>query len=486
MGKAENNSIKLNMFLNSIRGILGVIFPLITFPYVSRILGAENLGKYNFANSVISYFLLVSALGVYSYAVREGARFRDDKEKLNKFADKLFSLNIWSTIVGYLLLVLTIIAVPKMQEYTILLGILSFQIVFKTLSVEWIYTIYEDFLYITLRSIIIQIVSLGLMFIFIHNTTDYYKYAVIVTIASGGSSAFNFIHVRKYIKFKIVTNLNLKVHLKPIMLIFATSLAISIFVSSDTTILGFMCDNITVGVYSVSVKVYTIIKTVLTSVLAVTIPRLAFYLGVNDKTKYKDTLNDLFSTTISLAVPAMIGIFVLSRQVILIVAGSEYMAAESSLSLLCIALIFSMFSWCWGQCVLITLKMEKILFISTLISAVINIVLNLILIPLFQENAAAFTTIVAEFVCMFINWWYGRKYVRVGGVLKTAWKVLVGCISIIVVTLLLQCILWPHFIIYTIVDIILSVIVYFVMEIILKNESIYSVMKQMKNICKRK
>lgn len=476
----KQSSLKINMILNTIRGVLGIIFPLISFPYVSRVLGAENLGKYNFANSIVSYFVLLSALGIYSYTVREGARFRDDKQKIKKLSDEVFTINMVATVASYILLLCVVLLVNKLHDYTSLLFVLSFQIIFKTIGVEWIYTIYEDFLYITIRSIVIQMASLLFMFAFIHTKEDYVLYAAVVTFASGGSSVFNFLHAKKYLKINFTKKLNLKRHLKPILLIFATSVAITIYVSSDTTILGFLCNDETVGIYSVSVKVYNIVKTILISILSVAIPRLAFYLGNNNLDKFSYTVNNLFKTLISLVLPAVVGIFVLSKEIVLIVAGNEYLRATSSLKLLSIALALCLFSWTWGQCVLMTLKKEKILFYATTVSACVNIVMNFFLIPLWNENAAAITTIVAEGICFVINAWYGKKYVVIQHLTSITIKVGIGCAMISLITHGLRFFQWSHWMIFVVVDILLSVAAYTGIEIILKNECFLEFFKQIK------
>ena len=162
---AKNKSIKVNMILNAIKGLMSIFFPLISFPYVSKVLGVDNIGRYNFANSIISYFILLAGLGINTYAIREGARLREKENEFKQFANEMFSINILSTIISYVLFALLLIIVPKFQCYKTLLIILSLQIIFKTIGIEWIYSIYEDYAYITLRSIIFQIISLILLFV---------------------------------------------------------------------------------------------------------------------------------------------------------------------------------------------------------------------------------------------------------------------------------------------------------------------------------
>ena len=156
----KKRSLGLNAFLNGLKSVLNLIFPLITFPYVSRVLSIKGIGIYNFSNTYVSYFVLIAGLGIATYAVREGAKYRNNNEKINEFASQVFSLNIISTIVAYILLFISLIIFKNLYNYISCILIFSLQILFTTLGTEWIYTIYEDYAYITIRSIIFKIISI--------------------------------------------------------------------------------------------------------------------------------------------------------------------------------------------------------------------------------------------------------------------------------------------------------------------------------------
>ena len=141
----KKKSLEINMILNAIKGIMRIIFPLITFPYVSKVLGVEGVGKYNFASSMVGYFIMFAGLGISTYAIREGAKIRENKQKSNQFISEIFSINLFSTLISYLLLAVLLCVWPVLQNYTILILILSIQIGFTTIGVEWIYSIFEDY-----------------------------------------------------------------------------------------------------------------------------------------------------------------------------------------------------------------------------------------------------------------------------------------------------------------------------------------------------
>ena len=192
----KNKSLKKNAALNMVKTIMGLIFPLITFPYASRILQPSGLGKVNFAHSIISYFSMIAALGINTYAVREAAKLREDKAALTKFVKEILTINMTSTVIAYLLLSFTILFVPYFSEYRVLLVVCSGTILFTTLGMDWLYTALEEFSYITIRSILFQFLSLILLFVFVHTQEDYLKYASISVISSVGSNICNFIHAR--------------------------------------------------------------------------------------------------------------------------------------------------------------------------------------------------------------------------------------------------------------------------------------------------
>lgn len=479
MVQGREKSLKLNMILNAIKGIMSIVFPLISFPYVSKILGVENIGKYNFANSIINYVVLFAGLGISTYAIREGARIRNNMGELRTFAGEMFSINVISTIVAYIGLFILLIIVPKFHEYTSILLILSLQVVFKTIGIEWIYSIYEDYAYITIRSIIFQALSLVLLFLLVKTQNDVNRYAAITVLSSVGSNILNYVHARKYCKVSLTIKINWKRHIKPILVLFAMSLTVTLYVSSDTTMLGLLCNDYTVGIYSVSTKIYSIVKTVLSSVLVVSIPRLSSLIGESKGDEFNEVASDIYRTLLTLVLPAITGLIVLRKQIILILADNTYIRAESSLMLLSIALLFCLGAWFWGQCILVPLKKENIVFKATIVSAIVNVVLNLVLIKTWKENAAAFTTILAEAISLFWCSYFAHRYTKLTKIVSTTIKSLIGCLVIVGVAVLGSMIISSD-IAYICFTVGFSVLLYGATEVFLKNEAIWSILRSLK------
>ena len=480
MSVESNKSLKLNMVLNAIRGILSVLFPVITFPYVSRILGVANIGRYSYSNSIVGYFLLLSGLGIEGYAIRDGSAFRENKTALNLFANEMFTINMLSTVISYVLLIAVMVAFPSMKAYWTLLIILSFQIILKTVGIDWIYSIYEDYLYITVRGIAFQILSLVLLFCFVHTAEDLNVYALITVIANAGSSILNYIHAHKYVDLRFAKKVDWKKHMRPIMILFAMSLTVTIYVSSDITVLGILCGDERVGIYSVSTKIYSIIKSLLSTILVVSIPRLSAQFGTGRLEEFRETAKDIYSTLITAVLPAITGIIILSKPIVLLVSGPEYAEASSSLTILGVALFMCMAAWFWGQCILVPMKRENEVFKVTLFSAILNLGLNILLIPKWQENAAAFTTLLAEGCTLLWSMIRGKKMSGISGEGRTYIKAAIGCVGIIAVNAVTGRFVSDNAI-YVVTTIVFSVVIYAVIEFILKNEAVYSFIYSIKN-----
>lgn len=481
----KKKSLGINAFLNSLRSILNILFPIITFPYVSRVLQVKGIGIYNFSNSIVSYFSLIAALGISTYAVREGAKIRDNIHEISQFASEIFTINIFSTLISYILLFLFLFAFSKLHNYAACILIFSLQIFFTTIGTEWIYQIYEDYGYITLRSIIFQILSLVLLFIFVRGPQDYLKYAVITIFSAVGANIFNFIHARQFCRIRVVWHFNWRVHLTPILIIFGANIANMIYVNSDITLLGLMKSNYIVGLYSVSSKIYQIVKTLIAALLMVTIPRLAMLFGKNRLKEYKSILFSLTNTLVLIALPASVGLFMLSKEIVLLISGKEYLRATNSLAILSLAYIFSILAWILTACVLIPSKREKYVLRSMGSSAILNVLLNIILIPPMNEDAAALSTVLAE-MCMFIvNYHYVKDLVSDIFTSRKFFKNLmdsfVGCIGIVIVCLLCRW-GWDSTIMMTISSIVLSIAMYGAILVLMKNAIIFSWLKKVKDI----
>ncbi len=466
-------SLKKNAVYNTIRSLSSFLFPFITFYYASRVVGKENIGRVNWAASVFSYFSFIAVFGINTYAVRECSQIRDDKERVSAKASELFSLSIISTIASLVLLGLSILVIPKLQSYAILLIIQSMSIVFTTFGLEWINDIYEDYKYISIRSIAVSFINLILLFILVRSREDYYRYAFLSVLSIIIIGCVNFIYIRKYIRLHLTLKFEIGRYLKALVPFFVNEVSIVIYVSSDTTLLGIIRDDVAVGVYSAAVKIYTIVKSVFIAIFTVTLPRLSKHASDGDRQEFGRILSGLTSVFILLAFPAVCGMILYARYILLFACGEEYLDAASALRLLGVALLFAVFGGIVTRCINIPLGYERVNSIATAVAAVENIVLNIPAIYLWGASGAALTTVLAELTVLAIglcNLYKNQKDLHLKDIvnLHDVRDALIGVAMIVMVYLGVTRVV-PGEIFRLFVGVVLSVLLYGVILVAMRN-----------------
>lgn len=472
-------SIKINAIINGMKTLLLVIFPLITFPYAARVLGVEGVGKYNFAYSIISYFALLSALGIYNYAVREGASLKDNYKKLSIFASEILEFNIISMIIALFLLIVLCLLWGKLHSYIFIFFILSFNIILTTFGCEWIYAIREEYVYMALRGVLFQILSMLFLFLFVHSYDDLVAYCITTVLSTSGYNILNILGLKKFFKFKLQPINSLKRHFSPIMLLFANSIATTIYINSDITILGMLSGNHSVGLYSVSTKVYSIIKAVLASIIVVSIPKMSNLWSNKEYTSFNIMANKILNCCMLLTIPAITGVIVLVKEILLFISGINYIEATISMKILSIALFVSVLNWFFQSSILIPSKNEKKVLYSSSIAAIVNIVLNFILIPFYSENAAAFTTLVAETISCIISGFYSFKFIKLEINKNNVLSIIFGAITIYLFCKIIQ-IISANYLFTLSISIVGSLLIYIAILIVLKNTLLTDLLKQLK------
>lgn len=394
----SNNKLKINAILNVIKQLTAIIFPLITFPYVSRALGVECYGKVNYTASIISYISLIAGLGITNYAVREGSRLKENPVKLGKFIKEIFTLNCLALAVAYVILTAVILFYRENDSYRILLLIQGVSVFFTVLGCEWLNIIYEDYLFITVRYIVFHSVTMLLTIFLVKSPKDLFLYALISQLGAVLANVSNIVHFYKSWKIRIglIFDRHIFSHLKYVLILFGNAVSMLIYVNSDITLLGIICGDREVGLYSVAVKIYTIVKQLLNAMLVVGVPQMSRWRGKKQKTEIDRQLDSLLGTLLVFLIPCIVGLFCLSDLAIALMAGKGYEPAGNILRVLSVTLVFSTGVCFYSNLVLIPNNMEKYILRATSMSALLNIVLNLICIPRFGMIAAAYTTLISE------------------------------------------------------------------------------------------
>lgn len=404
-------SLKKNVVLNAMRVFMSTFFPIITFPYASRVLLPEGIGMVSFARSFVDFFIMIASLGVGAYGVREIAKVRDNKAELSTVTKEIFTINICSTAVAYFLLFAAVFFVPKLSEYRSLIILISSKILFIVLGFEWLFGGLEDFKYITVRAFFFQILSVALLYLFVKEPDDYLIYASIAVISNVGSNICNWFYSRKFIDFSLVKKLELKKHLKPIFILFATAVVGTIHVVLDKIMLGIICDDWHVGIYTVADKINRLVIAMVLAVGAVVVPRISYYFKKGEIGKFKELVHKNFDFMFLISLPCFVGLFLVGKAAILAFCGDDFTSSIPVMRMMTVLIVIIGINGVFSSQTFIPMGKEKSVFYYTCVAVFINVILNFILIPLYNVYGASIATVCSEFVFLFLMFYHGRKIV---------------------------------------------------------------------------
>lgn len=480
MKNSFSRNVKLNAILNVIKTCSTIFFPLITYPYVLRVLMPENIGKVNFSNSFISYFSLIAGLGIGTYAIRECAKVRDNKDLLDNITSQIFSINLITTFVAYVLLLFALVLFRKLDNYRVLILIYGTTIVFTTLGADWINTAMEDFLYIAIRTIFFQVLHVLLIFIFVKSSADYYKYAVISVLSVSGANVTNIFYRQKYCRMNITFKIEWKKHFASIVYLFVMILSQTIFNTADVTMLGLMKDDYAVGIYSTAVKINNLISQLIASVLFVLLPKLSNIFANDDYERINSVLRKILGYILLLGIPCYAGASVLSDEIILLIGGSQYVESPLVLRILLLAFLFSLVGGSFlGNIVLLPSGNEKKFMIICCITAAFNVIANYIFIPFLGVYAAAMTTAASSLLILIFLLITVDKRIKISGKRKLFLTPVLGSIIFTVVCFIIKNNI-DNIIIRTLVCICSSVFIYICVLFFLKNEFFLEIITSIK------
>lgn len=400
----KKKSLKINFIMNIILTMSSFIFPLITFPYISRILLPEGTGKVSFATSFISYFVMVSQLGIPTYGVRACAKVRDNKIELTRTAHELLFINLIMCIISYIVLGLSILSIERLRSERNLYFIISFTIILNAIGMEWLYKALEQYTYITIRSILFKFISLIAMFILVHHKTDYVVYGAISIFAASASNILNFINVRKYIDLKWIGDYSFKRHVRPIITFFAITCAGMVYTSLDNVMLGFMTTDADVGYYNAAVKIKTILVSIVTSLGTVLLPRASYYVENGMMEEFKNITNKALNFVFLVASPLVVYFIIFSKESIYFLSGTSYEGAIIPMQIIMPTILFIGITNLLGIQILVPLGKERVLLYSAIVGALVDFAINAVFIPNLASIGAAIGTLIAEFSVLIVQY----------------------------------------------------------------------------------
>lgn len=474
-------SVKFNFAMNMLLTVSNFLFPLITFPYVSRVLMPEGTGKVAFAYSIVSYFSIFAAFGVANYGIRACAQVRDDKEKLSKTVQEILLINIILMSFVYIVYFLGIAFIPELKAEKILFLVSGLNILFTIVGVEWLYKGIEQYYYITIRSIIFKLIAFILVFTCVKTEADYNIYAFIIIFATVGAGVVNLYQLPKFISIRPFKNYNFKHHIKPMMTFFITTIAVAFYVNVSVALLGFMQGNEEVGYYNAAYRIKDVMVSIITSLGAVLLPRLSYYIENNMLDKFNDIVSKSTQFVFILSIPLVAFCILFAKPSVLILAGSAYSGSIIPLQILALIIFIVGLSNLTGIQMLIPLKKEKYLCYSVVIAAVINMLLNLLLIPQYGAVGVAISVMVAEASILIYQVCILRVYSQVLFGNISYIRIMIALTLSVCVSMWLNVYLNYHETIVFLISAILFFISYFSILLLVKEPFVFTVLNQIKS-----
>jgi len=408
------SSIKKNFIYNTILSVTQVIFPLLVFPYLARIIQPEGLGIVSFVDSICRYLILLSALGIPIYGVREIAKIKNDHFRLSKLFSELVFLHLIFTLFFLIVYFVIVFTFDKFYSNINFYIAGSLMLLSNVFIVEWYYQGIEDFKFITLRNLIVRSILLVSVFLLVKNPNDSFIYFVITVVMSLTNAAINFTYAIKKNPFNLKVKISeLKKHIKPLLFIFSSIIFISFYTLLDTILLGFLSNERSVGIYSMALKVARVPMMIIGTLGVVLIPKLAIFHNDNNTENFKKLIEKSISFVLTLSIPIIFLLSSCSREIILFFAGGSFIESQFVLILLSTLGLFIGISNVFGLQVLTPMSKDKYLTFSVLFGTIVSVGLNIILIPIYKEKGAAISNVLAEFTVMISTIYFSKKFIDI-------------------------------------------------------------------------
>lgn len=475
--------LRVNVIFSFLNSLITLLFPLITYPYVSRILGPVEMGAYNIAFSVMSYFLLFANLGIPIYAVRAVAKVRNDENEMRKVCSSIVLLHALSTFTVFAVYISYVCIAPNMQSRFWVNFITGFHIVGIFLNVEWFYQGREEFSSITIKNFIVKIISLVLIFVLIRDENDIIIYAAIMIFSVVGYGIFNFIHFLRVCKISF-KGMELKSVLKPVLTAFAlyaaSRLANGLDVIMIDCLLGDSAEYVA-GQYGVATKLVNVIIDLLLVVCTVLLPRMSMEIQNGNIEGAKKLSQIVQECMVVFVLPATVGLAFVSKELTLSFFGNAYAPAINTMIVMSFNSFLAVFTNFLGVQIIYAYGKDWFTTISILSGAIVNVVCNLFLIPMYEQLGAAVATIISNGVILIMEAIGAYKWKYLKYITKPNVK------SVVATLIMVGGLLLMHFFMHLqsdvlslIIKVIVSVAIYGIALLILRQESIMYFLNELK------
>jgi Membrane protein involved in the export of O-antigen and teichoic acid len=417
------------------------IFGLIVFPYISRVLGVNMIGRINFADQTVYYFRIIAAMGISTVGIREIAACGNDRERRSQVFSDIFSFILVMAIVAVVALVVLTFTIPKWTAIKDLLIVGSFYIFFSSMMVEWFYQGMENFKYVTIRSIVVKVIYILLVFLLVKSPDDYLIYYVLLTGTIVVNAIINLGYSRKYVTLNLF-NAHPWKYAKSILALGLYMLMLSFFTTFNVIYLGMVKGDHDVGVYTTATKIYGMVLGILTAYTSVMLPRMSSLLSENKVDEFRMKVDNSFKIVFSLAPPLIAGGVILAPQIVAILAGPQYVESVLPMQMIMPLILVVGLAQIWVIQVLLPMKKDKVVLLSAAASAVVGVALNFMLVGKMSYIGSAIALLGAEVVNDTITFIYVIRKKLLVFPLKAMIRSLLLAVPYVAVCLM--CLIWIH------------------------------------------
>lgn len=394
--------LKKNIFYSVLLVVANYVFPFLTYPYVSRVLGVSGIGACNFVDSIINYFILFSSLGINALGVREIAKNKDDKEALDKSFSSLLAVNLILTGIMLLALIIVTFTVPQLWEHKDLMFIGAFKLLFNCLLVEWLFRGLEDFQYITLRTVAIKIVYVAAVFLFVRQKADVWIYFLLSTLMVVVNAIVNIAFSRTKVRITF-RGLNLPETFKSMLALGVYSILTSMYTTFNVTFLGFVSGESEVGYYTTATKIYYLVMGLFGAFTNVMLPRMSNLVSAGEMEKFKSYFGLATELLFAFSFPIVIWMMIMAPDIVRVIAGPEFGLAVVPMIIIAPLVFVVGYEQILVLQTLLPLGKDKIMLRNSLIGAGIGILLNITLVPSFASVGSSVVWIAVECIILVLS-----------------------------------------------------------------------------------
>ena len=411
-------SITYNFIMNAALSVSSFLYPLITYPYVTRVLGAEYYGKVVFASYVATWVSMFAQLGIPTYGIRACAACRNDKAKLRKTVLEILTLNVITALLVYAVFILTLFLVPRFRQDPALFLIITIPVLLNAFGADWFYKGLEEYGYVAARDTLFRVLSIIVLFLTMHTRADYRIYGVMIAVADGGPGIMNFLRLRKQLggfsdgqaaQAADTARIDWQQHVKPVLTFFMLSVAISIYTSMDVVMLGFLSSDTQVGYYGAATRMKALAVSFVTALGGVLMPRVSNYLAEGKEQEFRELVKKNFSFVLLVSVPMMVFLAGAADQVIFLLSGTDFAGAVLPMQVISVTIVMIALTNVMGMQILVPSGREKLTTVSTIWGACVNLIVNLLMIPKFGAMGAVIGTVLAELTVLAVQTFFLRK-----------------------------------------------------------------------------